>query len=529
MGLAETAILAVNMNLGGNFISKMGIATGQLNTFNTKAGTAGRIAGDLGRGAGALATNLIRLGAVGLGAIGIGVKQGLSSLTTLQSGITANEAAIKQMGVTGQVTATQIAGWAAEIEKAVGSAFDDKDINRAATTLLRFGKTAPQNLRPALQVVTDLATKTGSVDSAASLLAKALAKPEAAAGKLARAGVVLTKQQQKQIEAAVKAGDAAKAQAVILDALAKVTAGAALNSQDKYARSAAVLKDVVEDAERALATGFVPVIEKVRDLLSEELAKPSTLKNIEAFGKSLAGGLQSLIDTARGLPWAEIGAGLGAAGAGAKAIFDAFVGLPPDVKSLLIGFTALNKLSGGAPIKIGIDILQGAGGLLFQQFLGRGSVANPMFVVPVGGGLGGAGVAGAGKAGGLGSFILPVAAGLLIAEAITQLFPKESRDLGTRVQNVLGTREAIDRDANGNIITKRAWDSIGDKLGAKIDITNAKVGDLARRATAAPASVSVNLRVATNISVSDVYGTMRTHATYSSGMTSGVSGVGHGI
>ncbi len=398
MSLAETAVLAVNMNLGGNFISKMSTATGQLDKFNAKADTAYRIGTHIGMGIQSLATNVIKIGAVALGAIGVGVKQGISSLSTLQSGIDANEAAIKQMGLTGQVTAKQIAGWASDIEKAVGSAFDDKDINAAATTLLRFGKTAPQNLRPALQVVTDLATKTGSVESAATLLAKALADPEKAAGKLARSGVVLTKSQQKQIDLFIKQGKVAQAQKVILDALAATTAGAALASQDKFARSGAILKDVMEDAERALATGSVPVIEKVRDLLSTELAKPSTLKNIEAFGNSLAGGLQSLIDTARGLPWDAIGTGVGNAAAGIKGIFDAFMGLPPDTKNLLIGLAALNKLSGGAVIKIGVDILQGVGGGLLQQFIGKGSPANPMFVVPLGGG----GLGGAGGAGGTG-------------------------------------------------------------------------------------------------------------------------------
>jgi hypothetical protein len=72
------------------------------------------------------------------------------------------------MGLTGAVTGRQVATWANEIEASVGRAFDDKAITAAATTLIRFGKVTTANLRPALVVMTDLATKTGDIDSAAT-------------------------------------------------------------------------------------------------------------------------------------------------------------------------------------------------------------------------------------------------------------------------------------------------------------------------------------------------------------------------
>ena len=110
---------------------------------------------------------------------------GISSLETLESATTSVGAAISQMGLSGKVSAAQVADWANQIEDAVGAAFDDKAITQATTTLIRFGKVTAENLKPAMVVMTDLATKTGSVDSAATLLAKALANPEKAAGKLA--------------------------------------------------------------------------------------------------------------------------------------------------------------------------------------------------------------------------------------------------------------------------------------------------------------------------------------------------------
>jgi len=402
---------------------------------------------NLGRNVGRIG----RAAAVGIGAavggaaivIGKGVSAGLDSLAQLESAESQVTGALNQMGLAGQITATQVAGWASQIEKDVGSAFDDKDITSATATLLRFGKVTPSNLQPAMVVMTDLAAKTGSVDSAASLLAKALADPTKAAGKLARAGVVLTKAQQDQIKAMVKAGDTAGAQKVLLDALAKTTTGAAAATQGPYARSLSVLKDVTEDAERALAEGFLPVIEEVRDLLSKELAKPSTLNNIREFGKGLAGGLKGLIDIAKGLPWSSIGDALKIGGAGAKAVLDAFTSMPPWVQTAIATGWGLNKLTGGA--------VSGIVGTLASGLI-KGVLGMNAGVVNINAGVvnGGAGVPGAGgapgaaapAAGGLGL----VAGGLaLIGVAGVELLIADQIGKGLRMA-VTGTEGPLQRD-----------------------------------------------------------------------------------
>jgi len=328
---------------------------------------------------------------VGVAAVVIGrsVKSGLDSLAQLENAESQVTGALAQVGLAGQVTASQVSTWANKIESDVGAAFDDKDITSATATLLRFGKVTPSNLQPAMVVMTDLAAKTGSVDSAATLLAKALADPTKAAGKLARAGVILTAEQQKQIKALVKAGDAAGAQKVLLDALAQTTKGAAAASQGPYARSLAVLQDVTEDAQRALAEGFLPVIEEVRDLLSKELAKPETLNNIREFGKGLAGGLKGLIDIARGLPWGSIGDALKIGGMGAKAVLDAFSSMPPWVQTAVATGWGLNKLTGGLVTSLASGLIKGVLGM-------NAGVVNIKAGIVNGGGLGGAGAAGGG-------------------------------------------------------------------------------------------------------------------------------------
>jgi hypothetical protein len=344
-----------------------------------------------------LGVGLERVAERGLGVIVGAVRGGIDSLDQLESASTSVDAAIKQMGMTGKLTASQIEGWAQSIESSVGAAFDDKAILAASTTLLRFGHITADNLRPALVVMTDLATKTGSVESAATLLAKALADPEKAAGRLSRAGITLTKAQQDQIKALVKTGDVAKAQALILDALAKSTSGAALASQGPGKRAAALLQDAIEDAQRALAEGLLPLITSVREKLNTMLRDPNTLRRIREFGEGLAKGFQAVLDFAGKIPWGTIGDAMGIAGKAAKAIFDAFTGLPAWVQTAIITGWGLNKLTGGSLTGGLMGLLRGGGSLIGGK---AGAVAGaiggigatPVYVVNMpGGGFGGLG------------------------------------------------------------------------------------------------------------------------------------------
>ena len=316
---------------------------GKVDKATRGLGKAGKIAA-AGIGAG------VAIGAV---LIGRSVRSGLESLATLEDATTSVAGAISDLniGTFGEkernLTSGLVAQWANEIEANIDAAFDDKDIVQASTTLLRFGKVTPDNLRPAMQVMTDLATKTGSVDSAATQLAKALADPTKAAGKLARNGIILTKAEQDQIAVFMKAGDVAAAQGVIITSLSKTTAGAAKAMHGPYRDSMLVLADVTEDAQRALAEGFMPVIMEVRDILTEELGKPGALDRIRDLGKGLAGGLRGLVDVAKGLPWGQIGDAFKLMGTGAKAALDMFTSMPPWVQTAILTGWGLNKLTGG--------------------------------------------------------------------------------------------------------------------------------------------------------------------------------------
>jgi TP901 family phage tail tape measure protein len=161
----------------------------------------------------------------------------------------------------------------------------------------------------------------------------------------------------------------------------------------------AKLKANVKDAAITIGTELIPQVASLAGELADFLRGHQA--EIKTFASDLATGFRDAVKWARSLDWQSIGNGLKAAAFFAKTLIQGFMNLPPGVKETLAGLYALNKLSGGAVVNIGVDITKGLGGGLFQQFLGRGSPANPMFVVAEGGLGGGPGLGGAGKPAGL--------------------------------------------------------------------------------------------------------------------------------
>jgi hypothetical protein len=435
MALAERAELVARLSLKDDFSRRVGAVQKNFST------SMGKIQKTAVQGARNTATNVAKIGAIGLTAVTGAVIAGVNSLVELESATTSVDGAIKQMGQTGKVTSQQIAGWANEIEAATQAAFDDKEITAAATTLIRYGKVAPGSLKQTLTVMTDLAAKTGSVDSAASKLAKALADPTKASRVLREVGVTLTKQQEDQIKKWVKAGDLAKAQALILGEVEDATKGAAASMNGPMKDAQLTLRDTWEDVTRVLSTGALPVLKEVQEMLTEELAKPDTLKRVKEFGEGLADGFRSLIKVAKNIPWDTIGSSLKIAGTGAKAVFDAFTGLPPWVQTAVLTSWGLNKLSGGALGTIVGELGKG----LIRGVLGMtAGVVNIKAGTVVGGGV--PGVGGGGKGGGALAFLgmagLAAAIGGLVGTVISDVWTQ------------LDPNITVHRDENGKPVTQ---------------------------------------------------------------------------
>lgn len=408
MAVAESARLVASLTLDASAFlvgaKKVTKSSTDMQKNMSKIGQTAR------SGIGTAGKALAGLGVVAAGAIAVNVKAGIESLATLESAVTSVDGAIKQMGQTGQVTGAQIAGWANDIEASTQAAFDDKDITAATAGLIRFGKVTSDNLRPAMVVMTDLAAKTGSVESAATLLGKALADPTKATGALRRQGVILTKAQQKQIDALVKAGKIGKAQALVLELVARQTKGAAAALNGPMVDAQRELSDATEDAQRALAVGFLPVIQRAAQWLKTKLADPATLAKIKSFGDGLAGAFDKAVTFAQRIPWSAIGSGLEKAADFAGKLFDAFRSMPPEVQATLIALAGLNKLSGGAISgivgELGKGLIKGVLGITAAVVNVNGATVNG------GGGLTGAAGTAAGVAGGI------TAAGVASASAV---------------------------------------------------------------------------------------------------------------
>jgi hypothetical protein len=459
VALADTARLVASLELRDKFSAGLKSAGKSLDGFETRMG---RIGGIASRGVGAAANNIAKLGVVVGAGLGAAIKTGLDDLATLENATTSVDGAIAQLGLTGQLTSQQVATWANDIERDIGAAFDDKAIVSAATTLLRFGKVTPNNLQQTLEVMTDLATKTGSVDSAAALLAKALADPTKAAGRLTRAGIILTKAEQKQVKALVKAGKAGEAQALVLDIIAKSTEGAAKASQGPYKRALSILADVSEDAKKALAEGFLPVIERVAKVLSEKLGDPVVIEQIRGLGRGLAGAFDRMLTAAEKIPWGSIGDAMRLAGQGAKAALDLFTGLPPWVQTAVLTGWGLNKLTGGAlgaiTAELGKGLIKGVLGMNAGVVNIKAGVVTGAGGVPgVPAAAAGAGTLGLGAALGIATVSAGAAAviGVAVADAMVGAENRRFANKGLNAEEVAAMRYYTASAADQSTIAKR--------------------------------------------------------------------------
>jgi hypothetical protein len=412
---AETAALVASLTLDDKGFSK-GISTAQKKLGDLES-TSFRVGQRIGGGLQSLGKNLAVLGTVGVAGLTTQVVAGLHSLEELETVGNQTAAVIASTGGKAGVSAKQVREYAESLEDL--TTVDDKQIQAAENLLLTFTNISDKAFPDATEAVINLgiAMAEGDVANAdfkasAIQVGKALNDPIKGITALSRVGVSFTKQQKDQIKALTESGDILGAQKIILRELETEFGKAGEAAGTGFGADMRRVGDAVEGAQQALATGFLPVIQKVAKFLQTELAKPSTIKAIKDFGEGLAGTFEDLLAAAGRIPWAQIGDSLKIAGTGAKAILDAFLSLPPWVQTAVITGWGLNKLTGGALTGIAGEIAKG----LIGSKLGErgGTPANPLFVSAVGGGLGGAAPVGA--AGGAGK--LATAANLIMKVAI---------------------------------------------------------------------------------------------------------------
>lgn len=144
-----------------------------------------------------------------------------------------------------------------------------------------------------------------------------------------------------------------------------------------------VLKANVQDAGITIGTALLPKLTEMAQKAADFLRGHQG--DIQSFATELGDGFQRAATWAEGLDWPAIGSAIKDLAGFGKSLADGFMAMPAEAKEILLGLYGLNKLSGGAVVNVGVDLTKGIGGGLFQQFLGRGSIANPMWVRQVGG------------------------------------------------------------------------------------------------------------------------------------------------
>ena len=139
--------------------------------------------------------------------------------------------------------------------------------SRAPTNLLlTFTKIGKDIFPDATAAVLDMAAALGTdANSAAKTLGKALQDPIKGMTALRRVGVILTEEQERQVKALIKQNDLYGAQRIILGEVEKKYHGVAQAQAD--ADPGRRLAVSVERFQKALATGLLPVIEKVQTRL----------------------------------------------------------------------------------------------------------------------------------------------------------------------------------------------------------------------------------------------------------------------
>jgi hypothetical protein len=350
MAFAETAQLVASLNLKGNWAQQTKAAQG---AFGRLGAVGGKVTSELSRGARNLTTNLARLGAIGIGALTTQVYAGVRSLEELERVTKQTEGLIASQGGTANTTAAEMRKLAESLEEVTTA--DDKAIQGGINLLIPYKEIGKEVFPQAAKATVDLAIAMAEGDTAsadfagtAKLLGKALSDPEKAAARLRRAGIVLTKDQEELIKSLAEAGKTAEAQGVILQALEERYGEAGRAAGEGFGGDLRRFQDAVEEAQKALAVGFLPLLSEVARVLKSELSKPETMNAIREGGKELAAAFKSILEIGSRVPWAQIGDAMRIAGTGARAILDAFASMPPWVQTAVITGWGLNRLTGGA-------------------------------------------------------------------------------------------------------------------------------------------------------------------------------------
>lgn len=166
---------------------------------------------------------------------------------------------IVSMGKTSQYTSSTLQSLASDIQK-VSNFGDEKIMEEAIVSLLRFDSITPAIFNRATRLVADMSAQTGDLAGQSRALGIALEDPILGITRLRRAGVMFSQEQEKMIKGLVETGQKTEAAGVLMSALEQRFAGAARASQT----ATQTLKNTWGDYLEFLGTKTLPVFDGVK-------------------------------------------------------------------------------------------------------------------------------------------------------------------------------------------------------------------------------------------------------------------------
>lgn len=200
-----------------------------------------------------------------------------------------------------------------------------------------------------------------------------------------------------------------------------------------------MFKNNVDAAMIVFGTELFPALITVMGRFEKWLNENSG--KIRAFGQEVAAGFNAFFDRFTPEMFDRVAGAIKTAAGAVGGLINAFLTMPDWIRNILVGGWALNKFTGGLVVDLAGLGMKG----IFDQFLARGaSPANPLWVQPVVGGLGGGpgggngiwgtGVTGKWLLGTAGSALLMVTAMKTVWDNF--IFPSLDKEAGENISDI---------------------------------------------------------------------------------------------
>lgn len=197
------------------------------------------------------------------------------------------QGAIEATGGAAGLTADEIAAMADRLDESMQAS--DDQFRAAAAQLLTFKSVGRDVFETLLGLSADLsANGFGSIESAAVMLGKALEDPQRGMTALTRVGVSFTDQQRRVIEAMVRAGDAAGAQAQILEAVKGQVDGVAAAMAGGLTGAQDLVSKRFNDLREQIGTALLPVLESLNNRLADLYGRLRDSGAVSRLGEAIA-------------------------------------------------------------------------------------------------------------------------------------------------------------------------------------------------------------------------------------------------